>query len=95
MTAMTYHVHAVEQDLSGKWYARVCITEEESVFLKFPGFPSMSDIQDAAIQYVESLAAPAEGPSGLIRARDEEGQFIGDDPRTPDTNEAWINAPAE
>jgi len=26
---------------------------------------------------------------GLIRARDEEGRFIGDDPLTPNVNEAW------
>jgi hypothetical protein len=56
---MTYHVHAVEQDLAGKWYARVCITESEAVFLKFPDYPSMSEIQDATIRYVESLI-PAE-----------------------------------
>lgn len=26
----------------------------------------------------------------MVRARDEEGQFIADDPETPDVNEAWI-----
>lgn len=56
---MTYHVHAVEQDLAGKWYARVCITESEAVFLKFQQYPSMPEIQDAAVRYVESLV-PAE-----------------------------------
>ena len=25
----------------------------------------------------------------LVRARDENGRFIGDDPSTPDVNEAW------
>lgn len=49
---MTYHVHAVEQDLAGKWYARVCLTEEEAVFLKFQDYPTMQDIQDAAATYV-------------------------------------------
>lgn len=49
---MTYHVHAVEQDLAGKWYARVCLTEEEAVFLKFQDYPTMQDIQDAAVAYV-------------------------------------------
>jgi hypothetical protein len=28
----------------------------------------------------------------LIRARNELGQFVGDDPTTPDTNEAWVPA---
>ena len=92
---MTYHVHAVEQDMAGKWYARVVISDDEAVFLKFPGFPSMTDIQDAAIQYVESLAPPAAEPTGMIRARSEDGQFIADDPATPDVDEAWVNAPTE
>lgn len=62
---MTYHVHSVEQDLAGKWYARVCITESEAVFLKFQDYPTMADIQDAAVAYVaaqqpEVSDAPAE-----------------------------------
>ena len=57
---MTYHVHAVEQDLAGKWYARVCITEEQAVFLKFQDYPTMDDIQEAAIKYVASLEQPGE-----------------------------------
>lgn len=54
---MTYHVHAVEQDLAHKWYARVCITEEEAVFLKFNQFPSMEQIQEAAAAYVAAIEA--------------------------------------
>ena len=26
----------------------------------------------------------------MVRARDEDGQFIPDDPSTPDVNEAWV-----
>lgn len=26
----------------------------------------------------------------MVRARDEDGQFISDDPSTPDVNEAWV-----
>jgi hypothetical protein len=57
---MTYHVHAVEQDLAAKWYARVVITEEEAVFLKFQDFPTMDEIQEAADKYVASLVASEE-----------------------------------
>jgi hypothetical protein len=57
---MTYHVHAVEQDLAAKWYARVCITEEEAVFLKFQDYPTMDDIQEAADKYVASLVTAEE-----------------------------------
>ena len=60
---MTYHVHAVEQDLAGKWYARVCLTEQEAVFLKFEDYPTMDAIQNAAIQYVDSLIVTEE-PNG-------------------------------
>lgn len=49
---MTYHVHAVEQDLAGKWYARVVLSSEEAVFIKFPDYPTMTEIQDAAAAYV-------------------------------------------
>lgn len=52
MSTMTYHVHAVEQDMAGKWYARVCLTEEEAVFLKFQDYPTMDAIQEAAVAYV-------------------------------------------
>jgi hypothetical protein len=57
---MTYHVHAVEQDMAAKWYARVCITEEEAVFLKFQDYPTMDDIQEAADRYVASLVTAGE-----------------------------------
>jgi hypothetical protein len=49
---MTYHVHSVEQDLAAKWYARVVITAEEAQFFKFDHFPSMEEIQAAAVAYV-------------------------------------------
>lgn len=52
-----YHVHSVEQDLAGKWYARVVITEDEAQFFKFDHFPSMDEIQEAAASYVESISA--------------------------------------
>jgi hypothetical protein len=57
---MTYHVHAVEQDMAAKWYARVVITEEEAVFLKFQDYPTMDDIQEAAAKYVASLVTAEE-----------------------------------
>jgi hypothetical protein len=57
---MTYHVHAVEQDMAAKWYARVVITEEEAVFLKFQEFPTMDAIQEAAEKYVASLVTAEE-----------------------------------
>lgn len=30
------------------------------------------------------------GSTTLVRARDEQGRFIADDPATPDVDEAWV-----
>ena len=57
---MTYYIHAVEQDIAAKWYARVCITEEKAVLLKFQDYPTMEEIQNAAREYVDSLIATEE-----------------------------------
>ena len=37
----------------------------------------------------EAKAGPAKPKRGRKRARDEDGQFAGDDPATPDVNEAF------
>jgi hypothetical protein len=62
---MTYHVHAVEQDLASKWYARVVLSDEEAVFLKFQDYPTMADIQDAAVAYVAAQQAEVEVTDGI------------------------------
>jgi hypothetical protein len=36
-----------------------------------------------------ATASPPLG-EGYVRARDEEGKFLPDDPATPDVNEAWV-----
>jgi len=51
---MTYHVHAVEQDLAAKWYARVVIADDEAQFFKFDHFPTMEEIQAAATAFVDA-----------------------------------------
>lgn len=60
---MTYHVHAVEQDMAGKWYARVVLTEEEAVFLKFQDYPTMDAIQAATVEYVAQREAMNNAPT--------------------------------
>ena len=50
-------------------------------------------VQDAAIK-LEARYAEAVDAQVIERARDPEtGQFIGDDPATPDVNEAWVEVP--
>jgi hypothetical protein len=36
----------------------------------------------------------ADAETVLIRARNDLGLFVGDDPSTPDINEAWVEVPA-
>jgi hypothetical protein len=36
----------------------------------------------------------ADAETVLIRARNVLGQFVEDDPSTPDINEAWVEVPA-
>ena len=37
-----------------------------------------------------ATANPPPPGEGYVRARDEEGKFLPDDPATPDVNEAWV-----
>ena len=37
-----------------------------------------------------ATASPPPPGEGYVRARDEEGKFLPDDPATPDVNEAWV-----
>ena len=39
------------------------------------------------------MSAGTEGDTVLLRARNESGQFVGDDPETEDVNEAWVEVP--
>lgn len=111
---MTYHVHSIEQDLAHKWYARVCISDTEAIFLKFQDFPTMEAIQAATTLYVSSLH-PRERPTAeyidqewlspegvlwrVTQARDIDGQFMPDDPATPERESLeWMevtSVPAE
>jgi hypothetical protein len=52
---MNYPVVSIEQDLSGRWYARVSVSDAETVFFKFTEYPTSDEIQQAASNYVESL----------------------------------------
>ncbi len=57
---MTYPVVSVEQDMSGRWYARVSISDDETVFFKFTEEPTPEQIQEAAERYVASLTPEAD-----------------------------------
>ena len=46
------------------------------------------DIPDPKGETPPELAE--EASKGLVRARDEKGHYVSDDPSTPDVNEAWV-----
>ena len=56
------------------------------------GIGPYSDVwsKSEAVDIIMSLPPDEEEVEVLVRARDEKGAFIADDPATPDVNEAWI-----
>jgi len=54
------------------------------------GVGPYSDVwsKSEAVDIIMSL--PPDEEEVLVRARDEKGAFIPDDPATPDVNEAWV-----
>jgi hypothetical protein len=56
------------------------------------GIGPYSDVwsKSEAVDIIMSLPPDEEEVEVLVRARDEKGAFIPDDPATPDVNEAWI-----
>lgn len=56
------------------------------------GIGPYSDVwsKSEAVDIIMSLPPDEEEVEVLVRARDEKGAFIPDDPSTPDVNEAWI-----
>lgn len=49
--------------MAGKWYARVVLTEEEAVFLRFQDYPTMDAIQAATVEYVAQREAMNNAPT--------------------------------
>lgn len=59
------------------------------------GIGPYSDVwsKSEAVDIIMSL--PPDEEEVLVRARDEKGAFIADDPATPDVNEAWVKKVAK
>jgi len=56
------------------------------------GLAAMAEACHLPAEFVEALSPAGPPPPGIIRARDDQGRFVADDPATPE-NEAW--EPAE
>ena len=61
------------------------------------GIGPYSDVwsKSEAVDIIMSLPPDEEEVEVLVRARDEKGAFIADDPATPDVNEAWVTKVAK
>ena len=61
------------------------------------GIGPYSDVwsKSEAVDIIMSLPPDEEEVEVLVRARDEKGAFIADDPATPDVNEAWVKKVAK
>jgi hypothetical protein len=46
-------------------------------------------------EWAEYKAWAGQQDTVLIRARDERGRYVGDDPATPEVNEAWTDGGAQ
>lgn len=47
-----FEVVSIEQDLAGKFYARVVMSPEETQFFKFDHEPTQVEIDEAATQFL-------------------------------------------
>jgi len=61
------------------------------------GIGPYSDVwsKSEAVDIIMSMPPDEEEVEVLVRARDEKGAFIADDPATPDVNEAWVKKVAK
>lgn len=50
-----YENITLEQELSGFYYARVKVSHDESIFLKFQQKPSQQQVDDEVQKYLENL----------------------------------------
>ena len=50
-----YEIITLEQELSGFYYARVKVSDDESIFLKFSEEPSQEQVDNEVQKYLENL----------------------------------------
>lgn len=50
-----YEIITIEQELSGFYYARVKVSNDESIFLKFQEEPSQQQVDEEVQKYLENL----------------------------------------
>jgi len=55
-----YEIITLEQELSGFYYARVKVSDDEAIFLKFSEEPSQEQVDYEVTRYLENLNAITE-----------------------------------
>jgi hypothetical protein len=70
------------------------MTMSQAFHSLFPGpvLPQVDPVSPAEPEQLEqsAKAAAKKPPRGRVRARNPQGEFVGDDPSTPDVNEAYV-----
>ena len=97
----SHHRAAPVQLTDGRWM--LCadlLTEISPGGLYADGFALLPPEMFAEVDVIPwadavALLPQAEPEVERIRARDAQGQFVADDPATPDVDEAWVEVPQE
>ena len=56
-------------------------------------FPKPEEVEPVVVEPEEVehvVVEPEKAPAEMVRAHDEEGHFVADDPATPEVDEAWV-----
>ena len=91
-----HHRTAPVQLSNGQWM--LCadlLTEIRPGGLYADGFsllPAELFAEVGVMQWADAVALLPEPPADRVRTRDTNGQFIPDDPATPDVDEAWVQS---
>lgn len=76
---MPHTIHSVEQDMTGRWYARVAVSEDRSEFFKFQSAPTEEEIHAVVDKYlVEEEARRLEEEARLTK---EEARLLEEETR--------------
>ena len=93
---MYYSTHKKQLKAAGFTIIDNNVVDENNVIVA--GVGPYSDVwsKSEAVDIIMALLPDAEDDEVVrVRARDENGAFIADDPTTPDVNEAWVTKAAK
>ena len=66
------------------------VTEDNQVVNAYGNIVAGVGAYDSWFIKDDAVQAIMDAPKKRVRARDDKGRLVGDDPSTPDINEAWV-----